>query len=76
MAEFFESPTVRGMLAATFLLVAFCVAYRVIMAVRDATRTDDRSGRDLSEDFEEMRLSGDINEAELRSIKAVLDKRS
>lgn len=58
---------------ASLLLVSF-VAYRVIEALRAATSKDDTIDRDLRHDFEEMRLGGDINEEELRSIKAVLEK--
>lgn len=60
-----------NVLALTAVLV---VAYAVIAAIRRSTSTSATDNRDLADDFEEMRLGGDINEEELRTIRAVLEK--
>ena len=56
------------------LATVLIVAYVVIMAIRRLTSTNATDNRPLAQDFEEMRLEGDINEEELRSIRAVLEK--
>ena len=75
MLDFFQQTTFRAMLAGVFLMGAVYVAFHLISVLRHAIRTDDTNDRNLAEEFEEMRLSGDIEEEELRSIKAVLEKR-
>ncbi len=60
-----------NVLALTTVLV---VAYAVIAAIRRSTSTSATDNHDLADDFEEMRLEGDINEEELRTIRAVLEK--
>jgi uncharacterized membrane protein len=74
MWDLLSQTKVQAALAAVSLLLVLFVAYRVIEALRPSTSKDDTIDRDLSLDFEEMRLGGDINEEELRSIKAVLEK--
>ncbi|MEZ6135035.1 MAG: hypothetical protein R3C53_09020 [Pirellulaceae bacterium] len=74
MWELLTSPVASAVLSVAGLLVVLFVAYRVIEALRPSTSKDDMSDHDLVSDFEEMRLGGDINEEELRSIRAVLAK--
>ena len=74
MWDLLSQPKVQAVLSAAGVLIAIFVAYRVIEALRPSTSKDDTSGPDLARDFEEMRLGGDINEEELRSIRAVLEK--
>ena len=74
MWDLLSQTKVQAALAAATLLILLFVAYRVIEALRPATSKDDTIDRDVARDFEEMRLGGDINEEELRSIRAVLEK--
>jgi uncharacterized membrane protein len=74
MWDLLSQTKVQAALAAASLLLVLFVAYRVIEALRPSTSKDDTIDRDLSQDFEEMRLGGDINEEELRSIRSVLEK--
>jgi len=74
MWDLLSQTKVQAALGTVSLLLVLFVAYRVIEALRPATSKDDTIDRDLGQDFEEMRLGGDINAEELRSIKAVLEK--
>lgn len=74
MWDLLSQSKVQAALAAVSLLLVLSVAYRVLEAVRPSTSKDDTIDRNLGQDFEEMRLGGDINEEELRSIRAVLEK--
>ena len=74
MSDFLGQPSVQALLSVAGLLVMVYGAYRVIEALRPSTSKADISDRDLASDFEEMRLEGDIDEEELRSIRAVIGK--
>lgn len=74
MWDLLSQTKVQAALGTVCLLLVLFVAYRVIEALRPATSKDDTIDRDLGQDFEEMRLGGDINAEELRSIMAVLEK--
>jgi uncharacterized membrane protein len=74
MLDLLNQPTVQAALGVAGLLIVIFVSYHVIVALRPSTSKDDMSDRDLASDFEEMRLGGDIDEQELRSIRAVLGR--
>ncbi len=74
MWDLLSQTKVQAALAAASLLIVLFVAYRVIEALRPSISKDDTVDRDLARDFEEMRLGGDIDAEELRSIRAVLEK--
>jgi uncharacterized membrane protein len=74
MSDLFRPSALQAMLSVAGLLVVMYAAFRVIEVLRPSTSKDDMSDRDLASDFEEMQLEGDINEEELRSIRAVLGK--
>ncbi len=74
MWDLLSQTKVQAALGTVGLLLVLFMAHRVIEALRPSTSKDDTVDRDLGQDFEEMRLGGDINEEELRSIKAVLEK--
>jgi hypothetical protein len=65
---------VRVVLVSAAVLVVAYAGLRVVLALRPKTSIDDTSPTDLMSDFEEMRSGGDINEEELRNIKAVLGR--
>lgn len=74
MWELLSQPTTRAGLAVAVLLAIFYGCFVVITRLRPSTSKADTNVGDLSENFEEMRLEGDIDDAELRKIKAVLGK--
>lgn len=74
MWDLLSQPKVQALLSTLVLLIAMFVAYRIIEALRPSTSKDDTSDLALGRDFEEMQLEGDIDEEELRSIRAVLKK--
>lgn len=76
MLEILQQPTVQAVLSVAIVLALIYAAIVVIGRLRPSTIKADTSVEDLAANFEEMRLEGDIDEAELRKIKAVLGKTS
>lgn len=76
MLEILQQPTVQAVLSVAIVLALVYAAIVVIGRLRPSTIKADTSVEDLAANFEEMRLEGDIDEAELRKIKAVLGKTS
>lgn len=74
MWDLLSRPAVQALLGLAVVMIAVYFAYRVIMSLRPSDSKADMSDLDLAKDFEEMRLGGDINEEELRSIKTVIGK--
>lgn len=64
----------QAVLAVAILLAAAYAGFLVVNRLRPSTSKADTSAEDLAANFEEMRLEGDIDEAELRKIHAVLGK--
>ena len=74
MWDWLSNPPVRSVLAVAVLMVVIYGGIQVISRLRDLTIKPDTNAEDLFKNFEEMRLEGDIDEAELRKIKSVLGK--
>lgn len=74
MSDLLRPTALQAILSVLGLLIVMYAAFRVIERLRPSTSKDDMSDDDLVGDFEEMQLEGDINEEELRSIRAVLGK--
>ncbi|MEM7473668.1 MAG: hypothetical protein AAF483_01610 [Planctomycetota bacterium] len=74
MSELIANPTFQAIAALAVLLVAVYVGFQVVMRLRDSTIKADNNVEDLTSNFEEMCLEGDLDEAELREIKTVLGK--
>lgn len=74
MWEMFSHPAFQAAISVAVLLAVVFVAFQVAKRLRDATLTGDMNMLDLSQDFEQMRAEGDLDEAELRRIKAVIGK--
>ena len=74
LSELLSQPIVQALLAVALLMVCVYVGIQVISRLRAATFKTDTNAEDLATNFEEMCLEGDIDEAELRKIKAVLGK--
>ncbi len=72
MWDFLSHPTVQALLGVTVLFATIYVGIRVAKALRPATSKAAMNADSLAENFEEMRLQGDIDEGELRRIRAVL----
>lgn len=74
MWDLLAHPTARSILMVVVVLVAAYVAIQLLLALRPKTSIGDINPTELMTDFEEMRSGGDINEEELRNIKAVLGR--
>ena len=72
--DWLSQPTVQAAFAVAALLVAVYVGIQVLSRLRASTCKADTSEEDLAQNFQEMRLGGDIDEAELRKIMSVLGK--
>lgn len=75
MWETLSQPAVQAAISMAVLLAVVFVAFQVAKRLRDATRTSDMNVGDLAQDFEQMQAGGDLDEAELRRIKAVIGKK-
>jgi hypothetical protein len=67
-------PTVRTAIAVGLVTVVAYVGLKCLMALRPSTIKNDTSPSGLDADFKEMQTEGDITQAELRNIKAVLER--
>ena len=74
MWDLLGHPTVRAVLLIGFVLVVAYIGFQVVFALRPNSSIADTSPTELGSEFEEMRSGGDINEEELRNIKAVLGR--
>jgi hypothetical protein len=74
--EILQQPTVQAVLSVAGVLLVVYAAILIIGRLRPSTIKADTSVEDLAANFEEMRLEGDIDDAELRKIKAVLGKKN
>lgn len=72
MWDLLSQPVAQVVLAVAVLMTAVFLAFRVVGHLRPSTHKADTSAGELSKNFEEMQLEGDISEAELRRIKAVI----
>ncbi|MFK7735514.1 MAG: hypothetical protein AB8B50_05790 [Pirellulaceae bacterium] len=74
MVEILQQPTVQAVLSIAVVLALIYAAIVIVGRLRPSTIKADTSVEDLAANFEEMRLEGDIDDAELRKIKSVLGK--
>ena len=74
MWDLLSQPVVQAVLAVTFLFVALMIGYQVLVCLRPSTCKADTSVEELTNNFEEMRHDGEIDDQELRKIRAVLGK--
>lgn len=74
MWDWLSQPTVQTVLAVLVLLAVLYFGFLSLKWLRPSTSKDDMNPLDLAKNFEEMQLEGDIDEAELRKIKAVIGK--
>lgn len=74
MVEILQQPTVQAVLSIAVVLALIYASIVIVGRLRPSTIKADTSVEDLAANFEEMRLEGDIDDAELRKIKSVLGK--
>lgn len=74
MWDLLSKPTAQAIISVIVLMVVVFVAVKVVTRMRGLTRGSDISDNDLAENFEEMLAEGEIDEAELRKIRAVIGK--
>lgn len=72
MWDLLNHSALQGVLGLVVLFAAIYIGCRIIMALRPATGKNDTNVYPLAENLEEMLREGDIDEAELRRIRAVL----
>ena len=75
MWDLLSHPVAQAVLAVAILLAAVYFGFKVLGRLRPSIHKADTSVDDLAQNFEEMQLEGDISEAELRRIKAVLGEK-
>jgi hypothetical protein len=74
MWEFASPSAWQATLSIAALMAVVYTGFHVAIRLRPTISKPDTSDAALAENFEEMRLEGDIDEAELRKIKAVLGR--
>ncbi len=75
MADWLSLPTLQAVVGVVLLLAAIYGGLQATLALRPSTCKVDTCVDHLAQNFEEMRLEGDISDEELRNIKSVLGKR-
>ena len=74
MWDWLSLSAVQAVVGVTLLLAVIYGGGQAILALRPSTCKVDTSVEHLAQNFEEMRLEGDISDEELRNIKSVLGK--
>ena len=74
MLEFVSQSNVQATVGIAVLSVVVYFGIQVAIRLRPTTIKPDTNIDALSQNFEEMQLEGDIDEAELRKIRAVIGK--
>ncbi len=74
MWDWLGSPAVQALLAVTTVLAVVYFGLQALIALRPSTSKDVTNAYDLSRNFEEMQLEGDISDEELRTIRSVIGK--
>ncbi len=74
MWDWLSLPAVQAVMGVVLLLAILYGGVQAILALRPSTCKVDTNVEYLAENFEEMRLEGDISDQELRNIKSVLGK--
>ena len=75
MWEWLTSTPAQLALGIVVLLVLCFAAYRYVLSLRDLSNGDISLADEVARNFEEMRLGGDLSEAEFRNIQSVLGKK-
>ncbi len=74
MADWLSLPTLQAVVGVVLLLAVIYGGLQAILALRPSTCKVDTCVDHLAQNFEEMRLEGDISDEELRNIRSVLQK--
>ena len=74
MADWLSLPNLQAVVVVVLLLAAIYGGLQAILALRPSTCKVDTCVDHLAQNFEEMRLGGDISDEELRNIRSVLQK--
>ena len=72
MAVLTSSSVLQLMLWGTVLLFMLAVAFFIVRSLRDSTAGDKQTPVDMLANFQEMKLQGEINEKEYRTIQSLL----
>lgn len=74
MTDWLSLPTLQAVVGVVLLLAVIYGGLQAILALRPSTCKVDTCVDHLAQNFEEMRLEGDISDEELRNIRSVLQK--
>jgi hypothetical protein len=75
MMEFVSQPALQATVSVAVIIAVMWLGFHVAIRLRPTTSKPDTSAVAWAQNFEEMRLEGDIDDAELRKIKAVLGEK-
>jgi uncharacterized membrane protein len=75
MWDFLSSTPVQLTLGIVVLLILCFAAYQYVARLRDFSKDDMSITQEVARNFEEMRLGGDLSDAEFRNIQSVLGKK-
>ncbi len=74
MWDWLSLPALQAVVAVVLLLAVIYSGLQALLALRPSTCKVVTNVEHLAQNFEEMRLEGDISDEELRNIKSVLGK--
>lgn len=67
--------SIQAVASVLVLMILCVVGYYVLARLRDSSRNDELTSKDVLGNFEEMHRGGDISEAEFRTISSVLGRK-
>jgi hypothetical protein len=74
MWDWISLPAVQVVAGTVIMLAVIYGGFKAIVALRPSTCIGHTNVEQLAQNFEEMRLGGDISDEELRNIRSVLGK--
>ncbi len=75
LGRYVTSTTFMAMISVLVVVVVVWVAISLLLKWRERNNDEPESPESYLKDFEEMRLGGDLTEAEYRNIRALLDSK-
>ena len=75
MWDFLSSTPAQLVLGIVVLMTLCFISYWVMVRLRDFSKDDASISQEVARNFEEMRLGGDLSDAEFRNIQSVIGKK-
>lgn len=76
MSDILSSSVVQAVLGILVLMVLVAIGYQVVLKLRDSASNSSAEPDSLLSNFAEMRFGGGISDAEFRTIRSVLERKS